>query len=100
MISEPFPPDPGDTPVSRADRMRLFLVEMGIRFPWLCIGVILVVTACFLWQFPKVRFDNDPENMLPADEPVRVFHQTVKARYALYDFVIVGVVNDRHPDGN
>ena len=78
---------------------RLVLTNVGIRHPWLTMWGILLVTAGFLVQFPKVTFDNDPENMLAEDEPVRLLHQRVKERYQLYDFVIVGVVNERHPDG-
>jgi predicted RND superfamily exporter protein len=37
--------------------------------------------------------------MLAADEPVRVFHNEVKQRYALYDFVIVGIVNEENAHG-
>jgi predicted RND superfamily exporter protein len=43
--------------------------------------------------------DTDPENMLAADEPVRVFHDEMKARFSLYDMVVVGVVNETNPDG-
>jgi predicted RND superfamily exporter protein len=63
----------------------------------------MVVTALFTLalasQFPKVHFDNDPENMLAKDEPVRVFHDRVKEKFALYDFVIAGVVNETDKDG-
>ncbi|HJW76395.1 MAG TPA: MMPL family transporter, partial [Thermoleophilia bacterium] len=46
-----------------------------------------------------VRVDTDPENMLSADEPVRVFHNAMKAEFSLYDMVVVGVVNEANPDG-
>mgnify|MGYP000004234094 CR=1 FL=1 len=46
-----------------------------------------------------VRVDTDPENMLSKDEPVRVFHNRMKEVLDLYDIVVVGVVNDSHPDG-
>ena len=48
---------------------------------------------------PAVTVDTDPENMLPADEPVRVFHREMKKRLSLNDIVVVGVVNDRNPQG-
>ncbi|MCD6365131.1 MAG: MMPL family transporter [Planctomycetes bacterium] len=43
--------------------------------------------------------DTDPENMLSADEPVRVFHRRMKKALSLYDMVVVGVVNEKDPDG-
>lgn len=46
-----------------------------------------------------VKVDTDPENMLPADEPVRLFHNAMKDEFSLYDMVVVGIVNETHPDG-
>jgi len=43
--------------------------------------------------------DTDPENMLAQDEPVRVFHDEAKEEFNLYDLVVVGIVNETHPDG-
>ncbi len=79
--------------------MKLWLSNFSIRFPRLLLLLILLLTALFASQFPKVKFDNDPQNMLSANEPVRVFHNVVKERFALYDFVIAGVINNQHPDG-
>ncbi|MFC4348494.1 RND family transporter [Kordiimonas lipolytica] len=46
-----------------------------------------------------LKIDTDPENMLSADEPVRVFHNEKKAAFGLYDMVVVGVVNEANPNG-
>ena len=78
---------------------KLSLTNFSIRHPWLIIAIVLIGTVLFALQFPKVKFDNDPENMLSPDEYVRVFHNKVKAQYNLYDFVIVGIVNREDPDG-
>ncbi|MGD9161284.1 MAG: hypothetical protein PVG39_22920, partial [Desulfobacteraceae bacterium] len=73
--------------------------------------MFLVTLAVILWaalpsvfpdSFPflnSLKVDTDPENMLPADEPVRVFHDSMKKELQLYDMVVVGVVNESHPDG-
>jgi len=79
--------------------MKLWLTNFSMRFPKLLVLLVVIITAVFASQFPKVHFDNDPENMLSASEPVRVFHHQVKERFSLYDFVIVGVVNEQNPDG-
>ena len=79
--------------------MRLMMTDFSLRRPWLIIVITLLLTAVFTWQFPKVNFDNDPENMLAKDEYVRIFHHQVKQKYDLYDFVIVGVVNESNTDG-
>jgi len=78
---------------------RLRMTSFSVRFPWIIIAIALAITFFFGSQFPKVSFDNDPENMLAEDEPIRVFHNKVKAEYNLYDFVIVGIVNEEHEDG-
>jgi len=46
-----------------------------------------------------LKVDTDPENMLPADEPVRVFHDRMKRIMSLHDMIVVGVVNEEHPEG-
>ena len=79
--------------------MKLALTNFGVKHPWLVMIIVLAVTGFFTMQFPKVAFDNDPENMLSEDEHVRVFHSQVKEKFNLYDFVIVGIVNEKDPDG-
>lgn len=79
--------------------MKLKLTDFSLRFPRLVVLLTVAAVVFGLLQFPKVKFDNDPENMLSPDEPVRVFHNQTKAEYALYDMVIAGVVNTNHPDG-
>ncbi len=74
----------------------------------LMVGVTAVVAAAAalpsIWpgQFSflnPVAVDTDPENMLAHDEPVRVFHDEMKKKLTLYDMVVVGIVNEQHPDG-
>ena len=65
--------------------------------------VVLAVTPTLipggLGPLPVITVDVDPENMLEADEPVRVFHDASKQRFGLHDAVVVGVVNETHPQG-
>jgi predicted RND superfamily exporter protein len=79
--------------------MKLSLTQFSIKHPKLVMVVTVLVTLALASQFPKVHFDNDPENMLAKNEPVRLFHDRVKEKFALYDFVIAGVVNESDPDG-
>jgi len=79
--------------------MKLALTRFSIKHPWLTLLLVLLVTAGLAYQLPKVHFDNDPENMLSPDEPVRLFHHRTVERSQLYDFVVVGIVNESHPDG-
>lgn len=66
--------------------------------------VLLLAAIPSIWPktfstFHAITIDTDPENMLPSDEPVRVFHNQMKKELSLYDMVVVGIVNDTHPDG-
>jgi len=79
--------------------MKLALTNFSLKHPWTVMAVTAAVTALLAAQFPKVRFDNDPENMLSEHEHVRVFHHQVKEKFSLYDFVIVGIVNEKDQDG-
>lgn len=85
-----------------------FAVNRPKTITWLMISTTLILALLAglpsIWPeaFPfltPLKVDTDPENMLPADEPVRVFHNRMKREMALYDMVILGVVNDTHPDG-
>ncbi len=79
--------------------MKLALTDFSLKYPRLVILAVVSIVFAFMLQFPQVKFDNDPENMLSANEPVRIFHHEVKQTYALYDFVVVGVVNENDPAG-
>ena len=46
-----------------------------------------------------LTIDTDPENMLSEEAPVRVRHDKLKKAFDIYDFVVVGVVNDSHKQG-
>ncbi len=64
------------------------------------ITIIMVVFTLVLGAFISlIRVDTDPENMLSADEPVRLFHNRTKERFALSDIVVVGIVNNKDPNG-
>ncbi|HPQ42012.1 MAG TPA: MMPL family transporter, partial [bacterium] len=78
---------------------RLTLTNFSLKHPWIVIIAVAILTVLAGSQFPKVNFDNDPENMLSKDEFVRVFHHETQEKFGLYDFVIVGVVNEENPDG-
>ncbi|MFQ5498473.1 MAG: RND family transporter [Candidatus Zixiibacteriota bacterium] len=74
--------------------MRTGLTTFSIDHPWLVILIATVVTLGFGWQFPSIVIDTDPENMLPADEPARLFDSQTKDEFDLADFIAVGVVVD------
>ncbi|MBM4042414.1 MAG: RND transporter, partial [Planctomycetes bacterium] len=61
--------------------------------------IMVIVTLALGAMIPWVKVDTDPENMLSEDEAVRVFHHDMKREFTLNDMVVLGVVNEKDPDG-
>jgi uncharacterized protein len=83
-----------------ASRPRSYMAGAGV----LSLLLILLVAVPSLWPasvpvLNGLQIDTDPENMLEADEPVRVLHNDMKREFGLYDMIVVGVVNPDHPQG-
>ncbi|PLX47394.1 MAG: RND transporter [Desulfobulbaceae bacterium] len=75
------------------------LIQFSIQRPKL-ITILMVIFTLGLGAFiPQVHVDTDPENMLAEDEAVRLFHTATKEEFALYDVLVLGVVNERHEQG-
>ncbi len=68
----------------------------------LVLGLLAALPSLWPKQFAvlnPVQVDTDPENMLSPEEPVRIFHNEMKERFNLNDIIVVGVVNEEHPQG-
>jgi hypothetical protein len=61
--------------------------------------VMVILTVILGALIPLIKIDTDPENMLSADEPVRVFHNQTKKQFNLSDIVVLGIVNNKDPNG-
>lgn len=62
-------------------------------------AILLIMTFAIGSQIPRIQIDTDPENMLPADNQARMFHNQTKADFVLYDAIVVGAVNNQHQNG-
>ncbi|MCF8111956.1 MAG: MMPL family transporter [Desulfobacteraceae bacterium] len=69
------------------------------------VTLILALTAVLpsLWPhrfapLNPLAIDTDPENMLPEDERVRVFHDRMKEIMSLNDMIVLGVVNEKNEE--
>lgn len=80
-------------------KLFLKLVAFSVHHPKTVLFIVFAVTVFFLTQIPKIQIDTDPENMLSADEPVRVTHREVKRDFALHDSFVLGVVDENNPNG-
>ena len=93
-------------------KSRISLIDFSIKHPWMvtavmvCTTLALVLLAMLPTLWPQtfkplipLKVDTDPENMLTANEPVRLFHNRMKRQFALHDMVVVGIVNETRPEG-
>lgn len=72
------------------------LVEFSVDHPKLIVVISILITMAFMTQFPKMRTDTNPKNMLPATSEVRVWNDEVEKTFGLYeDMIAVGVVNEK-----
>jgi len=68
------------------------VIEFSINKPKTIYALVLLFVAIALSQFPFIKIDTDPENMLPSDSPARIFHNQVKEKFQLHDAIVVGAV--------
>ncbi|HUG97769.1 MAG TPA: MMPL family transporter [Gammaproteobacteria bacterium] len=79
--------------------MKQALLELALRRPRLIYLATLLLVVVLGLQIPRIQVDTDPENMLPAGQADRMFHNEVRAEMALHDAIVVGLVETAHPDG-
>ena len=70
----------------------------SVAHPRWVFGLVGLLCLLALAAMPQVKIDTDPENMLSAEQPERVFHNQTKQRFALHDMIVVGQVSAR-PEG-
>ncbi len=79
--------------------MRNAIFRLSTEQPRLVYAVVLILTLLIGALMIRIQIDTDPENMLSADQPDRVFHNEVERRFAFHDMIVVGVVNRSHASG-
>ena len=78
---------------------RNFIVDFSVNHHVLILVMTILFTLATGAFFPFVTIDTDPENMLETNEPARVFHNESKKKFNLSDIVVVGIINERDPNG-
>lgn len=79
--------------------MRDVLTRFVTERPRTVYTLVLLVTLATAALMPRIHIDTDPENMLPPSQADRVFHNAIEDRFVLHDAIVVGVVNESHPEG-
>ncbi len=80
-------------------KLKQKITEYSLGHHKLVTAIMVAFTLGLGALIPLIQVDTDPENMLSADEPVRVFHNQTKKSFALSDIVVVGIVNNEDPNG-
>ena len=75
------------------------IFRFSIEKPRVIVALLIAFSVVACLQFTKLSVDTDPENMLPDTAPVRVFNSAMKTEFALYDLIVVGVVNEVDENG-
>src|SRR3990172_7486239 len=76
--------------------LKFSLVEFSVGHPKLIVSLTIIVTLAFMTQFPRMKTDTNPKNMLPATSDVRVWNDEVDKTFALYeDMIVVGIANEK-----
>jgi predicted RND superfamily exporter protein len=75
------------------------LTNYSIKHHKLITTAMVVFTLALGALIPLIEVDTDPENMLSEDEAVRVFHNQTKEQFSLSDIVVLGIVNNKNPNG-
>ncbi|OGR07051.1 MAG: hypothetical protein A2511_00030 [Deltaproteobacteria bacterium RIFOXYD12_FULL_50_9] len=70
------------------------LVEFSVDHPKTVVILAILVTLLFLTQFPKVKTDTNPKNMLPPTSAIRMWNDEVEKTFNLYeDTLVLGIKN-------
>ncbi len=75
------------------------IIHFAIERPKAIVGIMLLVTLILLAFIPQIKIDTDPENMLSESEPVRATHNMLKEKYEMSDILVLGIINEKHPEG-
>ncbi len=75
------------------------ITDFSVSHYKLVTAVMVVLTLALGALIPRIKVDTDPENMLSAEEAVRIFHTQTKKDFVLHDIVVVGIVNNSNPNG-
>ena len=71
------------------------VTKYSLDHPKTVIGVVILLTIFFGFQFPKITIDTDPENMLEPHQPQRLLYDRVKKEFGINELIVVGIVDEQ-----
>jgi len=75
------------------------IIQFSLQKPRMVTAIMVLFTLLLGTLIVRVQVDTDPENMLSKNEFVRIFHDQTKKEFNLHDVVVLGMVNEKDPDG-
>ena len=79
--------------------MKQTLANFATDHPKTVYAIVLLLTIGLGAMISGIRIDTDPESMLPETQSDRVYHNAIEERFSISDAIVVGIVNEQHPDG-
>ncbi len=79
--------------------MKHSIIHVATEKPRIVYAVIIALVVILGALISRIQIDTDPENMLPEEQTDRVFHNAVEKRFTYHDAIVVGIVNETHPNG-
>ena len=70
------------------------IVGLGLRWPKWVVLATVVITLALGALIVRAEIDTDPENMLPADDPVRVLNRTIEEDFGTRNMIALGIVSN------
>ncbi len=70
------------------------IVEFAIARPRTILWGAALLTVVFAALTVRLEVDTDPENMLPADHPVRELNADIRDDFGAHDMIVLGVIAD------
>ena len=74
--------------------LKTLITSIALERPKSVYATIFLLVLLCIAMIPMLIIDTDPENMLSADDPARVFHNQVKQTFTMRDMIVVGAVNN------
>ncbi|MDH3408682.1 MAG: RND transporter, partial [Gammaproteobacteria bacterium] len=79
--------------------MKHSVIQVATQRPRTVYAVIVLLVVLFGALLTRIQIDTDPENMLPTMQSDRVFHNAIEQRFSYHDTIVVGIINETHPNG-
>jgi predicted RND superfamily exporter protein len=79
--------------------MKTSIANFATERPRTIYSLVVLLVAIAAALMLRLEIDTDPENMLPASQSDRMFHNAIEDRFTLHDAIVVGIVNTAHPNG-